>query len=308
MTSDVSNADYTKSTLHPNCLHICHKIVQNNKSPQDGIPKTIQINSVCISPMLPKMTLSKYVSLTLEKHTVIPESYEREAAMILLQAVKGIQHLYKNNLQATSLSCENIFILDTGEHSVVLSPRKKPNKCPSIIVAELPGMKSLLHEKGSMITTVCHQLAFVLYELLHCPYHDELREAHDVPMLQATLPTLTIKSIYTRYLQIVINFLVGSYTHTIKTLRDIRLMLEVLLFGPTEIDKNASVELIIKWHNRRCVDIVAHLLQATPIIMLTGSGRSEQTTPVDQEIILESEFLSDVTPEEIQSISVMLNR
>ncbi|XP_065640770.1 uncharacterized protein LOC100200608 isoform X3 [Hydra vulgaris] len=300
------NVDYIKSTLHPNCLHVCHKIVQKQVTPQDGIPKTIQINSVYISPMIPKMTLSKYVSLTLEKHTLIPEAYERESAMILLQAVKGLQHLYKNNLQISSINCENIFILDTGEHSVVLSPRKKPNRCPSIIVGELPGMNCLLPEKKSMITTVCHELAFVLYELLHCPYHDELRDAHDIPMLQATLPTLTIKSIYTRYLQIVINFLVGSYMHTIKTLRDIRLMLEVLLFGPTEIDKSASLDLITKWQNRRCVDIVTHLLQATPIIMLTGT--SGKCTPIDQEIILESEFLSEISPEEIQSISFMLNR
>ncbi|XP_065673303.1 uncharacterized protein LOC100200608 isoform X7 [Hydra vulgaris] len=300
------NVDYIKSTLHPNCLHVCHKIVQKHATPQDGIPKTIQINSVYISPMIPKMTLSKYVSLTLEKHTLIPEAYERETAMILLQTVKGLQHLYKNNLQISSINCENIFILDTGEHSVVLSPRKKPNRCPSIIVGELPGMNCLLPEKKSMITTVCHELAFVLYELLHCPYHDELRDAHDIPMLQATLPTLTIKSIYTRYLQIVINFLVGSYMHTIKTLRDIRLMLEVLLFGPTEIDKSASLDLITKWQNRRCVDIVTHLLQATPIIMLTGT--SGKCTPIDQEIILESEFLSEISPEEIQSISFMLNR
>ena len=309
--------NFSKSTLHRNCLHACHIMQQDYSAPfQDGIPKSIQIDCVYISTQCPKMTLSKYISLTLEKHARYPEIYEREAAMMLLQVVKGIQNLHANNAHVSSVESDNVFILNNGEPSVVLSPRREPNRCPSLAVSVLPGIGDCFQKtETDAITNICHQLAFLLFELMHSPYQDELSDAIDMSMLLATLPDLTIKSIYSRYLQYVINLLLGTSSHTTKSLEDLQIILEIILFGPSDISEHSEEETIIlinKWHNRRCVDMVTHILKEAPLIMLCASGPSaqdiEKIKNVDQEILLECEFLSYVCPADIYRVSKMLNR
>lgn len=296
---------------------MCHSIEQKYSSPnQDGIPTSIQIDYVYISPQAPKMSLAKYTSITLEKHTKYPEMYEREAAMILLQVIKSIEHYYRNDVIISSVDSDNVFILKTSDPSITLSPRREPNKCPAVALAVLPGLgNNFENSEDGPITNVCYQLAFLLLELLHSPYHDELRDAIDMSMLLSTLPDLTIKSTYTRYLQYVITFLLGSESHRFKTFEELKLILGVILFGPTEISDHTEEEAVIlinKWHNRRCVDMVTHILKEAPLIMLYASGTTsheiENLKAVDQEIILECEFLSEVTPADIFRISKTLNR
>ncbi|XP_057299738.1 uncharacterized protein LOC130630304 isoform X2 [Hydractinia symbiolongicarpus] len=312
-----ANMCYSKLTLHRNCLHICHMIEQAYSSPCDGgLPKAIQFDCVYISPQIPNMALSRYISLTLEKHARYPEIYEREIALIALQVVKGVQYLQQNGVSLTSLGTENIFVLNNGDQSVVLSPRRTPNKCPAVAIAVLPGLGNGVEEiQHNQTTSVCHQLAFLLFELLHSPYHDELRDATDFSMLLATLPDLTIKSIYSRYFQYITNLLLESETHNSRSLDDLRLVLEVLLFGPTDIcdhEEDDAVSLINKWLNRRCVDVVTHILKEASLNMScmvgTTSSDVEKIKSVDQEVLLECEFLSAVTPHDIYRISKMLNR
>lgn len=292
-------------------------IEQAYSSPcDDGLPKAIQFDCVYISPQIPNMALSRYISLTLEKHARYPEIYEREIALIALQVVKGVQYLQQNGVALTSLGTENIFVLKNGDQSVVLSPRRTPNKCPAVAIAVLPGLGNGVEKiQNNQTTSVCHQLAFILFELLHSPYHDELRDATDFSMLLATLPDLTIKSIYSRYFQYITNLLLESETHNNRSLDDLRLVLEVLLFGPTDIcdhEEDDAVSLINKWLNRRCVDVVTHILKEASLNMScmvgTTSSDVEKIKSVDQEVLLECEFLSAVTPHDIYRISKMLNR
>lgn len=309
--------NYTKS-LHRNCLHICHTIEQKYASPiQDCIPKAIQIEYVYISPQTPKMSLSKYTSVTLEKHARYPEMFERETAMILLQIVKSIEHYYRNDVILDSVDSDNIFILNSGDDSVTLSPRRGPNKCPTVVLATLEGLgESSENNEEGPLKNICYQLAFLLLDLLHSPFHDELREAADITMLLETLPDLTIKSTYSRYLQYVINLLLSSECHRTKTLQELKVILGVILFGPAEICDHAeddAVILINKWHNRRCVDMVTHILKEAPLIMYYASGGNvssdtDNLKSIDQEIILECEFLSEVAPIEIYRISKLINR
>lgn len=263
------------------------------------------------------MTLSRYVAMTMEKHTRYPELYERETALILLQIVKGVSHLLRKRVPLKSITTENVFILNTGDTSVVLSPKKQPNKCPAVVVAYLPGLGDswTSNSTSDNVTNICHQLAFLLYELLHSPYEEELRLIINSPILFTTLPDLTIKSIYSRYLQSVIDKLLGSTTHTFSSLDELVLTLEVFLFGPTNISDHTereAVSLIQKWHNRRCVDMVTHILKEAPLIMLCASEHQgqeiERIKTVDQEILLECEFLSSALPLDIFKISKELRR
>jgi len=264
------------------------------------------------------MTLSKYVSSTIEKHTRYPEIYERETALILLQVVKGVTHLLLKKAPLESVTTENIYLLQTGEPSVVLSPGRQPNKCPSVAVACLPGFgdrSTNSAQPSDTVTNLCHQMAFLLYELLHSPFEEELKLIVNSPILFATLPDLTIKSTYSRYLQSIIDKLLGTPTHTITSLDELRLTLEIILFGPTDIcdlEEKEGLSLIKKWHNRRCVDMVTYILKEAPLIMLFASEHhsqeTERTKRVDQEILLECEFLSSVMPAHMYRVSKELRR
>ena len=263
------------------------------------------------------MTLAKYVATTIEKHTRYPEIYERETALILLQVVKGVTYQARKRNPLKSVSSENVFILNNGESSVVLSPRRQPNKCPSIVVGCLPGIgdSSSSIQTSDTITNLCNQMAFLLYELLHSPFEEELKLIVNSPMLFATLPDLTIKSTYSRYLQSIIDKLLGTPKHNINSLDELRLTLEIILFGPTDIcdhEEKEALTLIKKWHNRRCVDMVTHILKEAPLIMLCASEHHgqevEKIKRVDQEILLECEFLSSVLPADIYRVSKQLRR
>ena len=317
----IDYASYSSTTLHRNCLHICHTIEPAYSKPFEGnLPKSIEVNRAFISTQTPKMTLSRYVSSTIEKHTRHPEIYERETALILLQVVKGVTHLLRKKAPLESVTTENVYLLNTGEPSLVLSPTHQPNKCPSVVVACLPGAGDCPTSNNSVspsdvVTNLCHQMAFLLYELLHSPFEEELKLIVNSPILFATLPDLTIKSTYSRYLQTIIDKLLGTPTHTINSLDELRLTLEIILFGPTDICdllEKEGLSLIKKWHNRRCVDMVTYVLKEAPLIMLFASEHhsqeTERTKRVDQEILLECEFLSGVVPTHMYRISKELRR
>ena len=265
------------------------------------------------------MPLSKYVSSTIEKHTRYPEIYERETALILLQVVKGVIHLVRKRAPIKTINSENIFILNTGgtDPTAVISPTRQSPKCPSVIVGCLPGIgdQSVSTSSTDVVTNLCHQIAFLLYELLHSPFEEELKLIVNSPMLFTTLPDLTIKSIYSRYLQSIIDKLLGTPQHTINSLDELRLTLEVILFGPSDIcdhEEKEALNLIKKWHNRRCVDMVTYILKEAPLIMLCASEHHgqevEKIKRVDQEILLECEFLSTIMPADIYRVSKELRR
>lgn len=262
------------------------------------------------------MTLSRYISSCVDKHARYPEIYERESALILLQIVKGIIHLVQKHAPLKSISAENIFLLDTSvEPTLPLSPmQRKIPKCPSVVVACLPTTK-LGNETTTSITNLCQQIAFLLYELLHSPFEEELKLIVNSPMLFATLPDLSIKSIYSRYLQSIIDKLLGTPQHTVNSLDELRLTLEIILFGPSDIcdhEEKEALELIKKWHNRRCVDMVSFILKEAPLIMLCASDHHgeevEKLKRNDQEIFLECEFLSSILPNDIYRVSKELRR
>ena len=324
-----SDGSYTNTTLHRNCLHICHTIEPSLKRPsttpadaeqKPPPPSAIQTNRAFISTQSPKMTLSRYISSCSEKHVRYPEIYERETALILLQIVKGVTHLVRKRAPLRNVNAENIFLLNTSaEPTLPLSPMQRQiPKCPSVVVACLPttiGGEPTTSTTTTTITNLCQQIAFLLYELLHSPFEEELKLIVNSPMLFATLPDLSIKSIYSRYLQSIIDKLLGTPQHSVNSLDELCLTLEIILFGPSDIcdhEEKEALALIKKWHNRRCVDMVTYILKEAPLIMLCASDHHgeevEKLKRVDQEILLECEFLSNILPKDIYRVSKELRR
>lgn len=99
-----------------------------------------------VSKCTPRMTLAKYLSLTMDKHARDPESYEREACLILLQLLKGLGHLRENGVMLEGIDCETVLLADV--YSGVLSPNYINNNneeddalsCPNAMCLAMPGL------------------------------------------------------------------------------------------------------------------------------------------------------------------------
>ena len=288
------------ATLHRNCIHVCHVIYQDYSAPfQDGIPRTVQVDSLYLSPQCPAMTLSKYISTTRHKHSRYSEVYEREVLMILLQVLKGVRHLHDNNTQVTSVEPSNIFLLHQDGGGGVYQPHKQLRVCPTVALSSFPRLSTQAHHNE---VKLCHQMAFLVLDLLHCPYDDVIAEEMVVEV--------PVESSYSRHLQHVVDRMLEG-----GGLTSVESVVEMVLFGPSDLGVDGEDEtlgLINKWHSRRCVDMVTQILKRAPLVMLCTSQTNEQhldkMKDVDQEVLLECEFLSNVTAQDIYRVSKMLER
>ena len=138
-------------TMHENLLHICQDIRCNGNSQEensDEVPHDIHVKRMLVSKVTPRMGLAKYLSLTMDRHARDPDSYEKEACLIILQILKGLGHLGKHGLMVDSIDSESILLSDV--HRGVLSPtfNSKTNNnndsevlgCPIAMYLALPGL------------------------------------------------------------------------------------------------------------------------------------------------------------------------
>ena len=98
-----------------------------------------------VSKVTPKMVLTKYLALTMDKHARDPESYEKEACLIILQILKGLSHLAQHGLMVDNIESESVLLSDI--HRGVLSPNFNNNNnnnevlgCPIAMYLALPGL------------------------------------------------------------------------------------------------------------------------------------------------------------------------
>ena len=115
----------------------------------DEVPHDIHVNRMLVSKCTPRMGLSKYLAMTMDKHARDPETFEKEACLILLQVLKGLCHLGRSGVMVDSISCESILLTDVNKG--VLSSNYVNNNngevlgCPTVMYVALPGlMKNIL--------------------------------------------------------------------------------------------------------------------------------------------------------------------
>ena len=138
-------------TMHENLLHICQDIHHNANTDEensDEVPHDIHVKRMLVSKVTPKMSLNKYLALTMDRHARDPESYEKEACLLILQILKGLGHLGKHGLIVDSIDSESVLLSDI--HRGVLSPNFSNNSnnnnnsevlgCPIAMYLALPGL------------------------------------------------------------------------------------------------------------------------------------------------------------------------
>ena len=149
-------------SYHENLLHICRDIERNQSSgaTKNGEPVTpdIHVDRMLLSKCAPKITLSKYLSSTLDKHNKDAESYEREACFILLQIFKGLEHLSKRGYCITDIDCDSVLLADVRRGVLTSSGVNNNNSeeqrsCPTALCLALPGLLTKLEEVKSHSST-----------------------------------------------------------------------------------------------------------------------------------------------------------
>ncbi|XP_065063735.1 uncharacterized protein LOC135690187 [Rhopilema esculentum] len=143
-------------TRHENLLHICQDIVRSRDDDEgatDEVPHDIHVNRMLVSKCTPRMGLSKYLAMTMDKHARDPERFEKEACLILLQVLKGLCHLGRSGVMVDSISCESILLTEVNKG--VLSPNFVNNNngevlgCPTVMFVALPGLMKNILDNGT---------------------------------------------------------------------------------------------------------------------------------------------------------------
>lgn len=144
--------------MHENLLHICQDIRRNGEDDEessDEVPRDIHVKRMLVSKVTPKMSLSKYLALTMDKHGRDPDGYEKEACLILLQILKGLGHLGSHGLMVQNIDSESVLLSDM--HRGVMSPNLSDHLnnnvevlgCPIAMYLALPGfLEGLTKVKG----------------------------------------------------------------------------------------------------------------------------------------------------------------
>ena len=316
-------------TRHENLLHFC-KDIKRTKSDdcesEKGVPLEIQLNRMLISKASPKITLSKYIALTSDKHEKYPDVFEQEACLIFLQILKGLEYLLSKGIEIQSVDSNSIFLRNVykgvlhQETSINIPGHderikkssdtmrnSRCNDCPTVLVASLPGLAESAEadQLDALEEKLLYESGCVLFELFHSTQHVNLRENRKLRNYDQ-LPRLPIRTNEHQALQIVADYLLCSKPGH-HTLRQTIQFLEVVAFCPNEVYNIPEQQLdvlVSKWRNRRCVDIVTSILKRVSLVALASSLASggKDNMGLTRDVILECQFLAGVSLEDIVNV------
>ncbi|XP_022106477.1 pseudopodium-enriched atypical kinase 1-like [Acanthaster planci] len=117
-------------STHPNVLNICHASIesvphrlvkmagnQSKVSPTeitDGKNEESTEAAVVMTDKAPVTHMRNYVSHKKEMHEYLPERYEQDITLLLLQMLKGLQHLQMHRVCLRSLKPDDLLLVDSG--------------------------------------------------------------------------------------------------------------------------------------------------------------------------------------------------
>lgn len=337
--------------MHENLLHICQDIRSNGNDEEESnndVPHDIHVKRMLVSKVTPKIGLSKYLALTMDKHARDADSYEKEACLIVLQILKGLEHLAQHGLMVESIDTGLVLLSDIQRG--VLSPNYSNNNsevlgCPIAMYLALPGsVKSQAKDQSSsespesrskvesesvelsntesskdmqakktaenndvkearLTAEQSKELIALIFDVFHASHLlDDGLEEDNKSILE--VPKLPVKSMYSELLQVVIERLFHNASTSITRLIK---EFQIIAFCPMLMQEHSLSELNLvwnKWRTRRCVDMVTDILKKYSLISLASGLASGGTNNMGlaRNCVLECQFLSNVTAEEIAEI------
>jgi len=275
--------------------------------------------SVSITDQIPCETVADFLKRTKQEHENDPEIYEKKVCMLMLQLLSAVDHLHREGVVHRDLKAENLSLLDCGllvvanfQHALQQAKNTRPSPfilsksefsdlggnwehLPPEILNSPEEVDLLNYEECDTFAAGC-----LAYEFLHRPNPFAvnpilIQQDYD----QTDLPPIPVKSRFSKGLGAIARQLLRRYPQERLSAGEARQMLQVLLWGPTELDDDSIENAIGDWLETERAHTVAMIARN----QMQRSYSSEEFV----ETYMKCQFLVDASVEIITYIYQQLD-
>lgn len=222
---------------------------------------------VSITDQIPCETVADFLKRTKEEHLSDPESYEKKICLLILQLLMALNHLHGEAVVHRDLKAENLFLLDCGllvvtnfQHAL----HQPKNTQPSPFVLSKSGSSYLggnsEHLPPEVVNSpkdadvLCYEdcdtfaAGCLVYEFLHranpfAANPNLVKQSYD----RTDLPPVPCKSRFSKGLGTIARQLLQRHPQERLAAGEAIQMLQVLLWGPKQLDDDSVENAIGDW-------------------------------------------------------------
>ena len=274
---------------------------------------------VSITDQIPYETVADFLKRTKEEHATDPETYEKKICLLLLQLLRALDHLHREAVVHRDLKAENLFLLDCGllvvtnfEHALHQPKSTQPSPfflsksasshlggnsehLPPEIVNAPKDVDVLNFEDCDTFAAGC-----LVYEFLHRvnPFAvnpNLVEQSYD----QTDLPPIPFKSGFSKGLGTIARQLLQRHPQERLAAGEAIQMLQVLLWGPKQLDDDNIENAIGDWLETERAHTVA----------MIARHQIQKSCNADEfmETYMKCQFLVDASAETISYIYQQLD-
>ncbi|XP_078356084.1 uncharacterized protein LOC144640891 isoform X2 [Oculina patagonica] len=274
---------------------------------------------VTITDQVPCETVADFLKRTKEEHASDPESYEKKICLLILQLLRALDHLHREAVVHRDLKAENLFLLDCGllvvtnfQHALHQPKSTQPSPfilsrsvsshlggnlehLPPEVVNAPEDVDLLNYEDCDTFAAGC-----LVYEFLHRanPFAvnpNLVEQSYD----QTDLPPIPFKSRFSKGLGTIARQLLQRHPQERLAAGEAIQMLQVLLWGPKQLDDDSLENAIGDWLETERAHTVAMIARN----QIQKSCNSDEFI----ETYMKCQFLVDASVETISYIYQQLD-
>ena len=264
--------------------------------------------AVIMLDSLPKMNVGQYVAHNAEKHEYLPEVYERDVAMLLLQLCQGMCQLQSRHMCLESLKLDHLLLCESslqgGGQRLLIN---------HLMGAEVVSSAGEGSEVASKLDQKCHEfdIGILVYEFLHQANPFSTRTSLIISDYKASdLPDIPVKSSLTRGLHTIATKLLAKRPEDRLTCSQAVSLLQCLLWGPPSnmyLDNLDTTEALKQELERWLVTQQAEMVTKVALLSILGSIPSQDKSGFGLSDQLQCQFLADANVEGCREAMGMLN-
>ena len=222
---------------------------------------------VSITDQVPCETVADFLKRTKEEHASDPETYEKKICLLILQLLRALDHLHKEAVVHRDLKAENLVLLDCGllvvtnfQHALHQPKGTQPSpfilsrSASSYLGGNLehlpPEVVNAPEDADAFNYEDCDTFAAgcLVYEFLHranpfAANPNLVQQSYD----QTDLPPIPCKSRFSKGLGTIARQLLQRHPQERLAAAEAIQMLEVLLWGPKQLDDDSVENAISDW-------------------------------------------------------------
>lgn len=274
---------------------------------------------VSITDQIPCETVADFLKRTKEEHASDPESYEKKICLLILQLLLALNHLHREAVVHRDLKAENLFLLDCGllvvsnfQHALNQPKNTQPSPfvltkggsshrggnsehLPPEVVNSRKDTDVLNYEDCDPFAAGC-----LVYEFLHranpfAANPNLVEQSYD----QTDLPPIPCKSRFSKGLGTIARQLLQRHPQERLAAGEAIQMLQVLLWGPKQLDDDSVENAIRDWLETERAHTVA----------MIARNQTQKSCNSDEfmETYMKCQFLVDASVETISWIYQQLD-